>query len=80
MIKLLWILCAIPVFTYTFKACIKAELDTWEEVSTDTLILFTLLSFFVSLLGPIAIAAFLLYNVFEGIARSINERYKNDTR
>ena len=77
MIKLLWMLCSIGVFVYTFKGCVKSELKTWGKVNADLLMLLTLISFMIAALGPIAIVAFFLYNGFKGMARAINEGYKN---
>ena len=76
MIKLLWILCSVFVFVYTFKECVKAELKVWGRVSGDLLMLLTLISFMIALLGPIAIVAFFVYNGFKAVARAINEGYQ----
>ena len=78
MIKLLWILCSIGVFVYTFKECVKSELKVWGRVSADLLMLLTLLSFMIGLLGPLAIVAFFVYNGFKAIAKVINEGYKSE--
>ena len=78
MIKLLWILCSLGVFVYTFKECVKAELKVWGRVSGDLLMLLTLVSFMIGLLGPLAIVAFFVYNGFKAIARVINEGYANE--
>ena len=78
MIKLLWILCSIFVFVYTFKECVKSELKTWGKVNADLLMLLTLISFMIGLLGPIAAVAFFVYNGFKGMARAINEGYKSE--
>ena len=78
MIKLLWILCSVFVFVYTFKECVKAELKVWGRVSGDLLMLLTLVSFMIGLLGPLAIVAFFVYNGFKAIARVINEGYENE--
>ena len=78
MIKLLWILCSVGVFAYTFKECVKAELKVWGTVSADLLMLLTVISFLIALLGPLAIVAFFLYNGFKAIARAINEGYANE--
>lgn len=76
MIKLLWILCSVGVFVYTFKECVKSELKVWGTVSAELLMLLTLISFLIALLGPLAIVAFFVYNGFKGVARAINEGYK----
>lgn len=78
MIKLLWILCSISVFVYTFKECVKAELKVWGTVSADLLMLLTLISFLIALLGPLAIVAFFVYNGFKGVAKAINEGYASE--
>ena len=78
MIKLLWILCSLGVFVYTFKECVKAELKVWGTVSADLLMLLTLISFLIALLGPLAIVAFFVYNGFKGDARPFNEGYASD--
>lgn len=78
MIKLLWILCSVGVFVYTFKECVKAELKVWGRVSGDLLMLLTMVSFIIALLGPLAIVAFFVYNGFKAIARVINEGYENE--
>ena len=78
MIKLLWMLCSVGVFVYTFKECVKAELKVWGRVSGDLLMLLTLVSFMIALLGPLAIVAFFVYNGFKAIARVINEGYANE--
>lgn len=78
MIKLLWILCSVFVFVYTFRECVKAELKVWGTVSADLLMLLTLISFLIAVLGPIAIVAFFVYNGFKAIARVINEGYANE--
>ena len=78
MIKLLWILCSVFVFIYTFKECVKSELKVWGRVSADLLMLLTLISFMIALLGPLAIVAFFVYNGFKGVARAINEGYANE--
>ena len=78
MIKILWILCSLGVFVYTFKECIKAELKVWGRVSGDLLMLLSLVSFMIALLGPLAIVAFFVYNGFKAIARVINEGYANE--
>ncbi len=78
MIKLLWILCSLGVFVYTFKECVKAELKVWGTVSADLLMLLTLISFLIALLGPLAIVAFFVYNGFKGVARAINEGYASE--
>ena len=79
-ISLLWIACSVIVFRHTFKYLIKEELDTWGELDTDTFILHILLSTTLSLFGPIAILAYIIYNILKAFSESIAERYKNDTR
>ena len=78
MIKLLWILCSVSVFIYTFRECVKAELKVWGRVSGELLMLLTVISFLIAALGPIAIVAFFVYNGFKAIARLINEGYTNE--
>ena len=80
MIKLLWIACSIPVFIYTLKSSIKDELETYDAVDSGTLFLMTLVSFFAAMFGPFAILGYIVYNIVEGIADSINENYQNKTR
>lgn len=80
MIKLLWILCSIGVFIYTFKACVRSELKVFGKVSADLLMLLTLISFMIAALGPIAIVGFFLYSGFKAMARLINEGYTNESR
>jgi hypothetical protein len=79
-IKLLWIGCSLIVFKNVFKSFIKDELDTWDELDTETFIMLGLVSFTISIFGPLVIIGYILYNVLEGIVQAINERYKNDTR
>jgi hypothetical protein len=79
-IKLLWIACSLLVFNHVFKSFIKDELDTWDELDTETFIILGLVSFIISIFGPIVIIGYILYNVIEGIVQAINERYKNDLR
>jgi hypothetical protein len=79
-IKLIWIACSLIVFRNVFKSFIKDELDTFDELDTATFIMLGLVSAIISLLGPIVIIGYILYNVIEGIVQAINERYKNDTR
>jgi hypothetical protein len=76
-IKLLWILCSVFVFVYTFRECVKEELKVRGRVSGDLLMLLTLISFLIAVLGPLTIVAFFLYNGFKAIARVINEGYEN---
>ena len=73
---ILWGACSLVVFRHVIMATIKEELETWGEVDSPTLILMTLLAFMVSLFGPLAIAAYFIYNVIEGIAQAISEEYK----
>ena len=73
---ILWGACSVVVFRHVIVATIKEELETWGEVDSQTLILMTLLAFMTSLFGPFAIAAYLIYNVIEGIAQAISENYK----
>lgn len=79
MIKLLWILCSVFVFVYTFRECVKAELKVWGRVSGDLLMLLSVISFLIAVLGPIAIVAFFVYNGFKAIARVINEGYEKES-
>lgn len=77
MIKLLWIICFIPIFIYTLKTCIKIELDDSSfELDPGLLFLFILISFLTACLGPLAILAYIGYTVLEEITKVINERYK----
>ena len=78
MIKLLWILCSVFVFVYTLKGCVKSELKVWGRVDAELLMLLTVISLLIAVLGPIAIVAFFLYNGFKAIARVINEGYANE--
>ena len=73
---ILWGACSLVVFRHVIMATIKKELEVWGEVDSETLILMTLLAFMVSLFGPLAIAAYFLYNVLEDITLAINERHK----
>ena len=74
---ILWGVCSLVVFRHVIMATIKEELETrGGVVDSPTLILMTLLAFMVSLFGPFAIAAYLVYNVIEGIAQAISESYK----
>lgn len=73
---ILWGACSLVVFRHVIMATIKEEIETWGEVDAQTLILMTLLAFMVSLFGPFAIAAYLIYNVIEGIAQAISEGNK----
>ena len=76
MIKLLWIACSVIVFRNVFKSFIKDELDTWDELDTITFMMLGLVSFVISMLGPIVIVGYLLYNILDGVVDGINERYK----
>jgi hypothetical protein len=73
---ILWGACSVVVFKHVIKSLIKEEVEDWGEIDTESLIMFTLLSAAVSLLGPIAIIAYILYNVAAGIAQAISEEYK----
>lgn len=73
---ILWGACSVVVFRHMITSLIKEELKDWGEIDTETLIMLTLLSVMVSLFGPFAILAYILYNVIEGIAESISEGYK----
>jgi uncharacterized membrane protein len=75
-IKIIWIACSLIVFNHVFKSFIKDELDTWDELDTETFIILGLVSFIISILGPIVIIGYILYNVIEGIVESINKAYK----
>ena len=73
---ILWGACSVVVFRHVITYLIKEEIEDWGEIDTESLIMFTLLSVMVSLFGPFAILAYILYNVIEGIAESISEGYK----
>jgi type III secretory pathway component EscU len=75
-IKLLWLACSLIVFKHVFKSFIKDELDTWDELDTITFMMLGLVSFIISLLGPIVIIAYIVYNVLEGVVQAINEAHK----
>lgn len=76
MIKLLWIACSIFVFIQTLKYLIKEELKGFDEIEVDLLILYILLTSIIAAFGPIAILAYIIYNVLVGITKAINEGYK----
>ena len=73
---ILWGACSLVVFRHMITSLIKEELKDWGEIDTETLIMLTLLSVMVSLFGPLAIIAYILYNVVAGIAKAISEEYK----
>jgi hypothetical protein len=74
--KLLWLAFFTPVSMYTFKWIIKNELETWGSIDSVDILASLLVAFIIGVLGPIAVIAFIIYNVIEGIAQSINEGYK----
>lgn len=78
MIKLLWIVCSIPVFISTLRYCIKEELWAYGEVEAGILIVMIMLSTVVSFLGPLAILGYILYTMLEKVAESINRKYNNE--
>ena len=77
-IKVLWLICSLIVFRYTLKNMIKEELKVFGGIDAILLGLFIVISTIISLAGPIAIVAFLVYNGLKGIANGISEGYQNE--
>ena len=73
---ILWGACSLIVFKHAITASIKEEIETWGEIDGGTLFLMGFISLLASLFGPLAIAAYLFYNIVEGIAQAISEEYK----
>ena len=79
-IKLIWLGCSLIVFKSLISYFIKEELSDWGEIDTESLVMFSIISFCGSLFGPIAIIAYIIYNFISGIAEDISEKYNNQVR
>jgi hypothetical protein len=78
-IKLLWLGCSVIVFRHALTAFIKSEMEDFGELDVGLLCMFIFIAFGIAVFGPIAILAYIGYNVLEGIVQAINERYKSDS-
>ena len=74
-LKIIWVACSLIVFKRAITYCIKGEMDTFGEIDSGLVFIYGLLALTISLLGPLAILGYFLYNVLEDITRAINERY-----